>query len=134
MRHPTADRSWFTFETSAALGFRVHAFSGAREMHRPREFEIGLVHDLGNLDFTALPGRAACLSIRDKSGGVRHVHGVIHRFIQLHTANQRTHYRRLLVPRLHFLNQVKPIDHFLCQDIEAHVNLYEEPACRKVLS
>jgi len=25
------------------------------------------------------------------------------------------------------------IDHFLCQDIDAHVNLYEEPAYQKVL-
>ena len=133
MRHPTADRSWFTFENSSALGFRVHAFSGVEEMHRPHEFETELVHDLGTLDFAALPSQAACLSIRDKSGGVRHVHGVIHRFIQLHTANQRTHYRCLLVPRLHFLNQVKTIGYFLCQNIEAHVNLYEEPACRKVL-
>jgi type VI secretion system secreted protein VgrG len=50
-------------------------------MLRPYEFKIELVHDLGNLDFTALPGRATCLSIRDKSGVVRHVHGVILRFI-----------------------------------------------------
>ncbi|MDY0228188.1 MAG: type VI secretion system tip protein TssI/VgrG [Desulfomicrobium apsheronum] len=115
MRHPTADSSWFTFETPAALGFRVYAFSGVEEMHRPYEFEIELVHDLDNLDFTALLGRTACLSIRDKSGGVRHVHGVIHRFMQLHTANQRTHYRCLLVPRLHFLNQVT--DHRIFQNM-----------------
>ncbi|MDY0226822.1 MAG: contractile injection system protein, VgrG/Pvc8 family [Desulfomicrobium apsheronum] len=134
MRHPTAGSSWFTFETSAALGFRVYGFSGAREMHRHYGFEIELVPDPGNLDFATLPGRAASLSIQDKSGGIRHMHGGIHRFIQLHSANQRTHYRCLLVPRLHFLNQVKTMDHFLCQDIEAHVNLYEEPAYQKVLT
>ena len=133
MRHPTSHGFWFTFETSAALGLGVHAFSGAREMHRPYEFEIELVHDPDNLDFAALPGRAACLSIRDKSGRVRHAHGVIHRFKQLHTANQRAPHRCLFVPGIHFLNQIKTIDHFLCQDIEAHVNLYEEPACQKVL-
>jgi uncharacterized protein involved in type VI secretion and phage assembly len=67
MRHPTADSSWFTFETSAASGFRVYAFSGVEEMHRPYEFEIELVHDLDSLDFATLLGRTACLSIRDKS-------------------------------------------------------------------
>jgi type VI secretion system secreted protein VgrG len=111
----SANSPWFTFETPAVSGFRVYAFSGVEEMHRPYEFEIELVHDLDNLDFAELLGRTACLSIRDKSGGVRHVHGVIHSFRQLHTANLRTHYRCLLVPRLHFLNQVT--DHRIFQNM-----------------
>jgi type VI secretion system secreted protein VgrG len=97
MPHPSANSSWFTFETPAASGFRVYVFSGAEEMQRSYEFKIELVHDFDNLDFATLLGRTACLSIRDKSGGVRHVHGVIHSFRQLHTANQRTNYRCLLV-------------------------------------
>jgi type VI secretion system secreted protein VgrG len=111
----SANSPWFTFETPAPFGFRVYAFSGVEETHRPYEFEIELVNESYNLDFAALLGQTACLSIRDKSGGVRHVHGVIHRFMQLHSANQRTHYRCLLVPRLHFLNQVT--DHRIFQNM-----------------
>ena len=115
MSQLSADSPWFTFTAPSSTGFRVYAFSGVEETHRPYEFEIELVHESYNLDFAALLGQTACLSIRDKSGGVRHVHGVIHRFLQLHSANQRTHYRCLLVPRLHFLNQVT--DHCIFQNM-----------------
>jgi type VI secretion system secreted protein VgrG len=57
MRHPTADTSWFTFESPGETGFRVYAFSGVEEVHRPYAFEIELVHESHTLDFAALqPG------------------------------------------------------------------------------
>ena len=115
MRHPSADSAWFTFETRAETGFRVYAFTGTEEVHKPYEFDIELVHESADLDFASLLGQPACLNVADKSGGVRHVHGVIRSFTQLHTANLRTHYRCLLVPRLWFLGLTA--DHRIFQNM-----------------
>ncbi len=108
-------RPAFTFETQSVSTFRVYAFSGTEEVHRPYEYEIELVHEASNVDFAGLLGQTACLSVADKSGGVRHVHGVIRDFRQLHTANARTHYRCTLVPRLWFLGQAT--DHRIFQNL-----------------
>jgi len=115
MRHPSADSSWFTFETHAQSGFRVYAFTGSEEVHSPYEFVIELVHESANLDFSKLLGQPACLSLADKSGGTRHVHGLINSFTQLHTSNLRTHYRASLVPRLWFLGLTT--DHRIFQNL-----------------
>jgi type VI secretion system secreted protein VgrG len=114
MQHPTADSSWFTFETPTDHAFRVFAFSGTEEAHRPYEFEIELVDESSSIDFTELLGQPACLSLADM-GGVRHVHGFIRHFAQRHTSNFRTHYRCLLVPRLWFLGLVT--DHRIFQNM-----------------
>lgn len=114
MSHPSANSSWFTFNTPAHSDLRVYAFSGTEEIHKPYEFEIELVHGSGSMDFSTLLAQSACLSIADKSG-VRHVSGVIRSFTQLHTANSRTHYRCLLVPRLWFLGLVT--DHRIFQNM-----------------
>jgi type VI secretion system secreted protein VgrG len=108
-------RPAITFETQSESTFRVYAFTGTEEVHRPYEFEIELVHEASNVDFAGLLGQTACLSVSDKSGGVRHVHGVIRDFCQLHTANARTHYRCTLVPRLWFLGQAT--DHRIFQNL-----------------
>jgi type VI secretion system secreted protein VgrG len=100
MPHPTADSSWFTFETPPTEGLRVFSHSGAEEIHRPCEFEIELVHE--SADFSDPLGQPACLSVADKSGGAHLVHGLIRHFSQLHTSNLHTDYRCLLVPRLWF--------------------------------
>ena len=115
MPHPTADSSWFTFEAPADHAFRVFAFTGTEEAHRPYEFEIELVDESSSVDFTKLLSQPACLSVADKSGGVRHVHGLIRHFAQLHTSNLRTHYRCLIVPRLWFLGLVT--DHRIFQNM-----------------
>lgn len=57
----------------------------------------------------------ACLSIADRSGGERLVHGLIREMEQLHTANRFTHYRCSLVPRLWFLGQIR--DHRIFQNL-----------------
>jgi type VI secretion system secreted protein VgrG len=115
MPHPPADRSWFTFDSPAQPGLRVYAFSGTEEIHKPYEFEIELVAESPEVEFSDLLGRPACLGVADKSGGVRHVHGLIRHFRQLHTANLRTHYRCVLVPRLWFLSLVT--DHRIFQNM-----------------
>jgi type VI secretion system secreted protein VgrG len=102
MSQLSADNPWFTFTAPSSTGFRIYSFSGTEEVHNPYEYEIELVHESACVDFAELLGQAACLSIADKSGGVRHVHGVVRHLSQLHTSNYRTH-RCLLVQRLCFL-------------------------------
>jgi type VI secretion system secreted protein VgrG len=115
MPHPSADSPWFTFTAPSCTGFRVYAFSGVEEVHKPYEYDIELVHESACVDFTELLGQPACLSVADKSGGVRHVHGVVRQLTQLHTANRRTHYRCLLVPRLWFMGLTT--DHRIFQNL-----------------
>jgi type VI secretion system secreted protein VgrG len=93
----------------------VYAFTGTEEVHKPYEFEIELVHESPNVDFAELLGQTACLSIADKSGGVRHVHGVIRDFCPAAHRQCRTHYRCLLVPRLWFLGLAT--DHRIFQNM-----------------
>jgi len=111
----SANSPWFTFEVEGGPDFGVFAFSGTEEAHRPYEFEIELTHESPSLDFSGLLGQPACLAIADRSGAARHVHGVIRHFRQLHTANFRTHYRCLLVPRLWFLGLTA--DHRIFQNM-----------------
>ena len=111
----SANSPWFTFEVEGGPDFGVFAFSGTEEAHRPYEFEIELTHESPSLDFSGLLGQPACLAIADRSGAARHVHGVIRHFRQLHTANFRTHFRCLLVPRLWFLGLTA--DHRIFQNM-----------------
>jgi type VI secretion system secreted protein VgrG len=115
MPHPPADTQWFTFESPGETDFRVYAFSGTEEVHKPYEYEIELVHDSPRVDFAELLRKPACLGIADKSGGVRHVHGIIRDLSQLHSTKYHTHYRCLLVPRLWFLGLTT--DHRIFQNM-----------------
>lgn len=110
----SANSSWFNF-TSASGSFAVYAFSGHEEVCKPYEFNIELVSSSCNLDITSLLGTPACLSIVDRSGGERLVHGLIREMEQLHTANMFTRYRCTLVPRLWFLDRIR--DHRIFQNL-----------------
>ena len=109
-----ANASWFNF-TAQSGDFGVYAFSGFEEVCKPYEFSIELASRSANVDLTALLGTPACLSIADRSGGERLVHGLIREMEQLHTANRFTHYRCSLVPRLWFLGQIR--DHRIFQNL-----------------
>jgi type VI secretion system secreted protein VgrG len=115
MHRFSANSTWFTFDAGGGFTFGVYAFSGVEEAHRPFEFAIELVHDSANIDFSEFMGQPASLSIADRSGGVRHVHGVIRQFTYMHTANSRSHYRCLLVPRFWYLGLVT--DHRIFQNM-----------------
>ena len=91
----------------------MYAFQGVEEVHTPYEFAIELVSLSASEDITSLVGKAGCLTIADKSGASRPVHGIIRQMEQLHTANRFTHYRCWLVPRLYFLDKI--IDHRIFQ-------------------
>jgi type VI secretion system secreted protein VgrG len=106
-----ANQTWFDFKVFSDVpgpdGLSVHAFSGTEAVSTPYEFTIELVSRDGNLDITRMLGKEALLTIADRSGGKRLVHGVIRRMDQLHTGNAFTTYQCELVPRLWFLGQTR---------------------------
>ena len=105
------NRSWFTFRIFADKydfgGIEVYAFSGVEQVSAAYEFKIELVSRNSNLELTHALGKECLLTIRDKSGGTRLVHGVVRQMEQLHTANSHTHYLCHAVPRLWFLKQTR---------------------------
>ena len=109
-----ADTSWFNI-TLQSGDFGVYAFEGVEEVCKPYEFLIELVSLSSSVDCTALLGTPVCLTIADRSGEERIVHGIIHAMEQLHTANRYTHYRCAVVPRLWFLDQIR--DHRIFQNL-----------------
>ena len=111
---PPANSAWFTFRTQQG-DFAVYAFSGEETVSRPYEFFIELVSRSSNVDIVSLLGTPACLSITDRSGGTRLVHGLISEMQQLHTANRFTHYRCTIAPRLWFLDKIR--DHRIFQEL-----------------
>lgn len=102
-----ANSTWFDFRISGGPPFAVYAFSGTEAVSESFEFAIELVSKSANEDLIGLMGREACLKFADRTGEHRRLHGVIRQMEQLHTANLRTHYRCLLVPRLWFLKQTR---------------------------
>ncbi|MDR1889831.1 MAG: type VI secretion system tip protein VgrG, partial [Zoogloeaceae bacterium] len=111
---PDANTTWFNITTQSGY-FSVYRFSGLEGVCMAYEFSIELVSRSANVDINALLGTKACLSIADRSGGTRFVHGIIARMLQLHTGNVFTHYECLLVPRLWFLDQIR--DHRIFQHL-----------------
>ena len=104
-----ANRSWFDFRIDFdgpgfdSLG--VYEFSGEERVNGPYAFTVELVSTNSNLDIDHALGKECLLTIRDKSGGKRLVHGVVRQMEQLHTANAFTHYRCAMAPYLWFLTQ-----------------------------
>jgi type VI secretion system secreted protein VgrG len=49
MPHPSANSSWFVFNTPTHSDLRAYAFSVTEEIHKPYEFEIKLVHESGSM-------------------------------------------------------------------------------------
>ena len=109
-----ANTTWFKF-TAAAGDFGVYSFEGIEEVNEPYQFTIELVSRSANVEINSLLCKPALLSILDRSGAERLVHGLIRQMEQLHTGNRFTHYRVVLVPRLWYLHQI--IDHRIFQNL-----------------
>ena len=104
MPSPGANSTWFHFFIPGGPEFAVFAFSGVERVSRPYSFTVDLASLFTGEQLFDLVGQEACLSIADRSGASRLVHGVIREMQQLHAANLRTCYRCILVPRLWFLD------------------------------
>lgn len=105
---------WYSF-ASAGEDFAVYSFSGTEAANTPFAFTIEIVSRLTALDIRSHIGQIGCLTIANKFGDVRFVHGIISSAGQLHTANGFTHYSLTLVPRLWFLDQIQ--DHRIFQHL-----------------
>lgn len=112
----SANTSWFNFSVQGMErppSFAVYSFTGRETVSAPFEFTIELVSTSSSIDMPSLLGKRALLTIADKSGATRPVHGYIRQIEQLHTATRFTHYRCELVPRFWFLG--KNSDHRIFQ-------------------
>lgn len=112
-RQLPANTTWCTFASQS--NFSVYSFTGREEVNKPFEFSIELVSRSANENLTNLLGTEGVLSIFDRSGSNRFVHGLIREMEQLHTANRFTHYRCNLVPRLWYLDKIR--DHRIFQHL-----------------
>jgi len=110
-----ANRSWFDFSIKADGfdGLGVYAFAGTERVSTPYEFVIEFVSMDANLNLTSALGKECLLTVADKSGDKKFLHGVIRQIEQLHTGNKYTMYHAEVVPRLWFLTQTQ--DHRIYQ-------------------
>lgn len=110
-----ANTSWFTFATSIVqtMPLSVYSFSGKETLNEPFAFEIELVSRSSELHFDTYIGKEGLLTINDRSGKTRHVHGFIRQISYQYSRNNYSHYRCSLVPRLWFLSETQ--DHKIYQ-------------------
>jgi type VI secretion system secreted protein VgrG len=109
---PSADSAWFNF-TVRGGSFSVYSFKGLEEVSRPYGFFIELVSPSPYEDIIGLLGKPGCLSILDRTGTPRLVHGLVREMRQLHSGNLFTHYECVLAPRFDFLKDT--CDHRIYQ-------------------
>lgn len=110
-----ANATWFNFNCQGTE-FAVYSFTGKEELCNPYEFRIELVSRSSNVDIASFLGAPACLSIADKSGEKRLVHGIIREMEQLQTTNAFTRYACVLSPRIRFLDMIR--DHRIFQNMK----------------
>ncbi len=110
-----ANQSWFTFSVGPA-SYAVYAFTGTERVNEPYEFQIEFVFEDSSMPTEGFLGSEGLLSIMDKNGVPRLVHGIIRQIRQLHTGNRFTHYQCVLVPRLWFLRET--VNHRIFQNKE----------------
>ncbi|MDR3073127.1 MAG: type VI secretion system tip protein VgrG [Deltaproteobacteria bacterium] len=111
-----ADAASFTFSTEKG-SFSVRSFEGREAISAPYVFSLELAGASPNEDMAAILNTGARLDIRDRSGAVRHVHGLVRSMAQLHTAQGIARYRCELVPRLWYLGKIQ--DHRIYRNLSA---------------
>ena len=97
----------------------VFSFKGEETINTPFQFEIEFITRNHDLDIEDFIGSEGLLTISDRSGGVRHVHGLLRQIGYVNTRKTYSHFRCLLVPRLWFLSETQ--DHKIYQ----HKTVYE---------
>lgn len=107
----------------------LETLSGVESISRPFHFELGLLSEDPEIDFTKIVGQPITITL-DLHGAnePRYVHGHIRSFTQLRNRDGFAHYRAELVPWLWFLTQTtdcrifqnKRVDEIIeqvCQDL-----------------
>ncbi len=101
----SANTAWFTITLNGRTDFQVYSFSGSEAVCKPYEFVVEAVHPSAGEELTGVIGAPALLSIADRSGQSRLVHGLVREMRRLHRGNHLAHYQCVIVPRLWFLGQ-----------------------------
>ena len=102
---PAANASHFTLVLNGRSDFAVYGFSGREAVSEPYVFTLELVHRNARLELTPFIGTPALLTILDKSGVPRLIHGIVREMRRLQRGNAFTHYQCVIVPRVWFLDQ-----------------------------
>ena len=102
---PAANASHFTCTLNGRDDFAVYGFSGREAVSEPYAFTVELVHRNARLELTPFIGTPALLTILDKSGVPRLIHGLVREMRRLQRGNTFTHYQCVIVPRVWFLDQ-----------------------------
>ena len=110
---PAADASHFACTLNGRDDFGVYAFHGREAVSEPYEFTLELVHRNARLELTPFIGTPALLTITDRSGIPRPIHGLVREMRRLQRGNTFTHYQCVIVPRVWFLDQNR--DHRIFQ-------------------
>ena len=100
-----ANTAHFTISINGEYGFAVYALRGQETVSKPYEFTLELVHRDSSLEVTPFIGAPALLTIVDRSGTPRLVHGLARKMSRLRRGNTFTHYECIIVPRIWFLDQ-----------------------------
>ena len=100
-----ANTAHFTISINGDYGFAVYALRGQETVSKPYEFTLELVHRDSSLEVTPFIGAPALLTIVDRSGTPRLVHGLARKMSRLRRGNTFTHYECIIVPRIWFLDQ-----------------------------
>ena len=97
-----ADASQFQFAVSGLPEgtFRVTRFAGREAVSEPFRFELDLVSDDADVDFSAVLGAPATFTRLRATGDAEPVHGVVAALHQAGRSASLVRYRVLLVPRL----------------------------------
>ena len=97
-----ADASQFQFDVSdfAEGTFRVTRFAGREAISEPFRFELDLVSDQPDVDFSDVVGAPATFTRLRATGDAEPVHGVVAALHQAGRSADLVRYRAVLVPRL----------------------------------
>jgi type VI secretion system secreted protein VgrG len=110
---PDADTAWFTIILNGRADFGVYGFYGREAVSEPYRITAELVSLYPAVDVNGMLGAPACLSITDRTGVSRPLHGLVREMSQLHSGNLFTHFECVLVPRFDFLKDT--CDHRIFQ-------------------
>ncbi len=83
--------------------FIVRSFKGEEFVSGLFHYHVELFSQDASVDFSALLGKSATLSIPQSSGDIHHINGVVGRFVQLNSDDRFTYYAADLYPWLWML-------------------------------
>jgi type VI secretion system secreted protein VgrG len=97
--------------------FAVVEFTGEEGLSQPYRFEVMLVSEDGEIDFSRVMEGRACFTIHREDGDEIDFHGVLESFEQLHSTEGYVFYRASVVPRLQWLSMTHHNQIFLYKTV-----------------